>query len=75
MLSVFIGILHHLHNQFEMHDWSNPAKAKELLAKGFQIAETNPSKEKIRNIVMDLYKLLPSVDEPLPINDDHVLSD
>jgi hypothetical protein len=58
-----------------MHDWSDRNKAKMLISQGLQIAATSPSKQRLRHIVIELYKLLPGIDKPILAGDGTVLTD
>lgn len=70
-----IMMLKQFNNEFDMHDWSDRNKAKMLISQGLQIAATNPSKQRLRPIVIELYKLLPGIDKPIFAGDDRVLTD
>jgi len=70
-----IMMLKQFNDEFDMHDWSDRNKAKMLISQGLQIAATNPSKQRLRPIVIELYKLLPGIDKPIFAGDDSVLTD
>lgn len=70
-----IMMLKQFNDEFDMHDWSDRNKAKMLVSQGLQIAATNPSKQRLRPIVIELYKLLPGIDKPIFAGDDSVLTD
>ena len=70
-----IMMLKEFNDEFDMHDWSDRNKAKMLISQGMQIAATNPSKQRLRPIVIELYKLLPGIDKPIFAGDDSVLTD
>ena len=70
-----IMMLKEFNDEFDMHDWSDRNKAKMLISQGLQIAATNPSKQRLRPIVIELYKLLPGIDKPIFAGDDSVLTD
>lgn len=70
-----IMMLKQFNDEFDMHDWSDRNKAKMLISQGLQIAATNPSKQRLRPIVIELYKLLPGIDKPIFVGDDSVLTD
>jgi len=70
-----ISLLHQFNDNFEMHDWNDRNKAKMLINQGLQMAATNPSKQKLRPIIIELYKLLPGIDKPIFGGDDSVLTD
>jgi molecular chaperone DnaK len=70
-----IILLKQFNDEFDIHDWSDRNKAKMLISQGLQIAATNPSKQRLRPIVIELYKLLPGIDKPILTGDDSVLTD
>lgn len=70
-----IGLLNDFNRDFDLHDWSDKNKARMLINQGLQIAQTEPSKQRLRPILIEVYKLLPSWDEKLPFSDDTVLTD
>jgi len=70
-----ISMLHDFNQEFDMHEWSDRNKARLLINQGLQLAASNPSKAKLRPIVIELYKLLPGVDKPIFAGDDSVLTD
>ncbi|MFC1591336.1 Hsp70 family protein [Thermodesulfobacteriota bacterium] len=70
-----IGLLNDFNRDFDIHDWSDPEKARMLINQGLKKAQNEPSKEKLRPIVIELYKLLPSWDKKIPFSDDTVLTD
>ncbi|MEO0075427.1 MAG: hypothetical protein ABIK31_04880, partial [candidate division WOR-3 bacterium] len=70
-----ISLLRQFNDEFDIHDWSDRNKAKILINQGLQLAATNPSKQRLRSIVIELYKLLPGIDKPIFSGDDSVLTD
>jgi len=60
-----IGLLHQFNDDFDMLEWSDRNRARILIEQGFNIAENNPSKDRLRPIVLELYKLLPSSQQPI----------
>lgn len=70
-----IGWLNDFHTEFDMHEWSDRKKARMLITQGLQIAATNPSKQKLRPIIIELFKLLPGIDKPIFTHDDTVLTE
>lgn len=70
-----IMMLKQFNDEFDMYDWNDRNKAKMLISQGLQIAATNPSKQRLRPIVIELYKLLPGIDKPIFEGDDSVLTD
>ena len=70
-----IGLLQQFNEDFDSHDWSDRNKARTLINQGLQMAANNPSKKKLRPVVIELYKLLPDVKQPILSGDDSVLTD
>jgi molecular chaperone DnaK len=59
-----MGILRQFNENFNTHEWSDEGKARSLIHQGLQIASNNPSKQKLRPIVIELFKLLPGIKPP-----------
>ncbi len=70
-----IMLLQGFNEDFDTHDWSDRNKARMLINQGLQIAASNPSKQRLRPIVVELYALLPNVDKPIFEDDTTVLRD
>lgn len=70
-----IQILKEFNAEFDINEWSDRNKARMLINQGLSIAANNPSKQKLRPIVIELYKLLPKSDKPIFAGDDNVLTD
>jgi molecular chaperone DnaK len=70
-----IQILKEFNDEFDLHEWSDRNKAKMLIQQGLSIAATTPTKQRLRPIVIELYKLLPKSDKPFLGDDDSVLTD
>lgn len=72
-----ISLLQQLNEDFDMHDWlpGTESKARMLINQGLAMAQNNPSKQKLRPIVIEIYKLLPGIDKPIFAGDDSVLTD
>lgn len=70
-----IQILKEFNDEFDLQEWSDKNKAKMLIQQGLSIAATTPSKQRLRPIVIELYKLLPKSDKPIFAGDDSVLTD
>ena len=70
-----IQILKEFNDEFDLQEWSDRNKAKMLIQQGLSIAATTPSKQRLRPIVIELYKLLPKSDKPIFEGDDSVLTD
>jgi len=59
-----IGIIKGFDDEFESHHWKSKSQAKQLINEAKQIIATNPTKQKLRPIVLDLIKLLPDSEKP-----------
>ncbi len=70
-----IEILKEFNDDFEINEWSDRNKARLLINQGLSIAATTPTKQRLRPIVIELYKLLPKSDKPIFAGDDSVLTD
>lgn len=72
-----ISLLHNFNEEFDTHDWSDRNKARMLVNQGLQISASNsPTKEKLRPIILELYKLLPDVEkDKINLDDKTVLRD
>ena len=70
-----IQMLKEFNDEFDLHEWSDRNKARMLINQGLSIAASTPSKQKLRPIVIELYKLLPKSDKPILVGDDGVLTD
>ena len=68
-----ISLIYNFNEDFDLLDWTNPNRARQLINQGMQIANDNPTKQKLRPIVIELYKLLPEHQKPMSDNDDGVL--
>ena len=68
-----ISLLHQFRDEFDIMDWSDKNKAKYLIGQGFHIAANNPTKEKLRPILHEIYALLPDSKEPMALIDDTLL--
>ena len=63
-----IGLLHQFNDDFDMLEWSDKNRARILIDQGFNIATNNPSKDRLRPVILELYKLLPSSQQPITGN-------
>jgi molecular chaperone DnaK len=70
-----IILIQEFNEEFDTHAWSDRTKARTLINQGLTIAATNPSKQKLRPIVIELYALLPNVKKPILGDDTTVLRD
>jgi len=61
--------LNHLNEEFDILQWSDRGKARNILDRGLQMAADNPVKEQLRPIISELYKLLPKADQKIPSGD------
>ncbi len=69
-----LGYLKYFDDDFELMDWKDEDEAKRLIAKGYQIATDNPTKEKMRPLILALFKLLPDSQKPIsPKGNDSLL--
>lgn len=57
-----IGFIHDFNQNFNTHEWSDRNKARLLINQGIQIAANNPTKERLRPIVIELFGLLPKAE-------------
>lgn len=70
-----IDILKEYSDDFEIHEWSDKNKARMLIKQGLDIAASSPSKQKLRPILLELFKLLPKSDKPIFADDESVLTE
>lgn len=57
-------------DDFETQNWKNKSQAKQLINQAKQMIATNPTKQKLRPIVSELFKLLPDSERPQPTGKD-----
>lgn len=70
-----ISIIKSFDDDFDSHNWKNKSQAKQLINQAKQIIATNPTKQKLRPFVSDLFKLLPDSERPkLSEKDDEFLT-
>ncbi len=62
--------LNHLNEEFDILQWSDSDKARNILDRGLQMAADNPVKELLKPIIFELYKLLPDADKKIVSGDD-----
>ncbi|MEE4197539.1 MAG: Hsp70 family protein [Bacteroidales bacterium] len=60
-----IMYLKNFNDEFDTLDWKDRNRARMTLDRGLQMAANNPTKEGLRLIVIELFKLLPETDEPI----------
>ncbi|RMD76802.1 Hsp70 family protein [Candidatus Dojkabacteria bacterium] len=68
-----IMILQQLNEKFDTHEWSDRNKAKILISQGLQMAITNPNKQRLRGVLVELFKLLPNTKNSMFPPDDSLL--
>lgn len=59
-----IALLQNFNDDFEMLEWTDERRARNLLDNGLQLIANNPSKNSLRAVVFELYKLLPDSQKP-----------
>ncbi len=59
MIYQLIGIIQHWNEKFGEMKWRDTSRARDLLNQGINIINENPSVEKLRPIVIQLFELLP----------------
>lgn len=69
-----IQLLNEFNDDFDIHDWNDKVKARMLINQGLQIANSNPTREKLRPIVIELFRLLPDSSRP-PWVDETILTE
>ena len=70
-----IGLLQQFNAEFDSHSWRDRNKARMLINQGLQMAANNPSKERLRPLISELFRLLPEMDRPIrPGGDQSVLT-
>jgi len=60
-----IMMLKNFNDEFDTLDWSDRNRARMTLDRGLQMAANNPSKENLRQVVIELYNLLPDTQKPI----------
>ncbi|MEX1015079.1 MAG: Hsp70 family protein [Candidatus Paceibacterota bacterium] len=63
-IGFWVALLKNFDDEFDMHDWKNRNEAKQLINSAKQVLSTQPSLDKIRNIVLKLFTLLPNSEQP-----------
>ena len=59
-----IMLLTNFNDEFDTLDWKDRNRARITLDRGLQMAANNPTKEALRPIIIELYRLLPPADQP-----------
>lgn len=60
-----IMYLNNFNEEFDILQWSDSDKARNILDRGLQMAADNPEKELLKPIIFELYKLLPDADKKI----------
>ena len=62
-------------DNFESYNWRNKSQARQFIIQAKQIIATNPTRQKLRPIIHDLFRLLPEPERPkLSEKDDEFLT-
>ena len=70
-----ISIIKGLDDNFDSYNWKNKSQAKQMITQAKQIIATNPTRQKLRPIIHDLFTLLPEPERPkLSEKDDEFLT-
>jgi molecular chaperone DnaK len=70
-----ISIIKQFDDDFDEHNWKNRSQARQLINQAKQLIASNPTKQKLRPFVSDLFKLLPDSERPITSdNDDEFLT-
>jgi len=64
--TIYIEIMYlkNFNDEFDTLDWKDCNRARMTLDRGLQLAANNPTKEALRPIIIELYRLLPEADQP-----------
>ena len=65
-----ISYLKQMNDEFNTLDWKDKNKARMILDQGLKIAVSNPSKEQLRPVIVELFKLLPESQQPINVGGD-----
>jgi molecular chaperone DnaK len=60
-----IAYLNHFNGEFEILEWSDRDNARNILDRGLQMAADNPEKEQLKQVISELFKLLPDADKDI----------
>ena len=53
------------HEEFDILDWSDRGRARQIVDEGLRLSADNPTKESLRRIVVELNTMLPDADKPI----------
>jgi len=60
-----IGYLRNFNDNFDVLEWSDVTRARMTLDRGLQMAANNPVKQQLRQVVLELFELLPKADKSI----------
>ncbi|HEA29698.1 MAG TPA: Hsp70 family protein [Leeuwenhoekiella sp.] len=60
----FIGMIRNFNENFGDYTWSNPTKARQLVNSGMEKIANGPDKEELREILIPLYDMIPTIERP-----------
>ncbi len=63
-IEYFISWIYGWNRNFEISDWSNPARARQLVNSGLSIINNGPTADQLRPIIRELISLLPDDQAP-----------
>jgi len=64
--------LKNFNDEFDTLDWKDRNRARMTLNRGLQMAANNPSKKALRQIVLELFNLLPEAQKPIIDDGEHL---
>jgi len=62
--AMYIGFVKNYDDEFETYGWINKTQARQFINQAKQVIATNPSKQRLRPIFLEIYKLLPDAERP-----------
>jgi len=70
-----ISLIKSFDDDFETLTWTNKSQARQLISQAKQIIATNPTRQKLRSIIRELFELLPEPERPKrPAGDEEFLT-
>ena len=70
-----IALIKQMDDNFDTCDWSDPGEARNLINNAKEIISSDPTKDKLRPIVVKLWELQPGIDSGKGLTDDSILSE
>jgi len=64
---LWVGYVKSFDEDFESQQWSDPAAARRLLNEAKHVIATQPTREKLERIVIELFGLLPGKEQPIAV--------